>query len=62
MQWNITGSLPLMLLLNGLSSDDTSTILKELQFPRITKSCWPVLINSAPENYKPFGFLCPSMS
>ena len=38
-QWYITGSIPLMLLLNGLSPDDTSTILNELQIPRITKSC-----------------------
>ena len=59
MQWNITGSLPLMLLLNGLSPDDTSTILNELQIPRIIKSCWPVMIKSAPENYKLFEFFVP---
>ena len=59
MQWNITGSLPLMLLLNGLSPDDTSTILNELQIPRIIKSCWPVMIKSAPENYKLFDFFVP---
>ena len=57
--WYMTGSLPLILLLNGLSSDDTSTILNELQIPRITKSCWPVLVKSAPENHKLFDSLVP---
>ena len=58
MQWDITESL-LLMLLNGLSPDDTSTILNELQIPRITKSCWQVLIKSAPENYKLFDFFVP---
>ena len=35
--WDITGTLPLMLLLNGLSADDTSTVLKDIVAPRITK-------------------------
>ena len=48
-KWHISGSLPLMLMLNGLDPDDTSTVLKELTIMRITKACWPVVINSAPE-------------
>ena len=58
-QWYITGSLPMLLLLNGLSSDDTSTVLNELQIPRIGKCCWPVLVKSASENYKLFDFFVP---
>ena len=48
-----------MLPLNGLSPEDTSTILNELEFPRINKGCWPLLIKSAPENYKLFDFFVP---
>ena len=55
-KWHISGSLPLMLMLNGLNPDDTSTVLKELTIPRITKPFWPVVINSAPEGYKRFDF------
>ena len=47
-KWRICGSLPLMLMLNGLNPDDTSTVLKELTIPRITKTSWPVIVNSAP--------------
>ena len=48
-----------MLMLNGLSPDDTPTVLKELTIPRITKAFWPVVINSAPEGYKLFDFFVP---
>ena len=48
-----------MLMLNGLNPDDTSTVLRELTMPRITKTFWPVVVNSAPEGYKPFDFFVP---
>ena len=47
-KWHISGSLPLMLMLNRLNPDDTSTVLKELTIPRITKAFWPVMVNSPP--------------
>ena len=47
-KWNISGSLPLMLLINGLSPDDSSTILHNLSAPRITKAHWPVVVSSPP--------------
>ena len=40
-KWNISGSLPLMLLINGLSPDDLSTMLHNLTAPRITKAHCP---------------------
>ena len=58
-KWHISGSLPLMLMLNGLNPDDTSTVLKELTIPRITKSFWPVIVNSAPNGYRLFDFFVP---
>ena len=58
-KWHISGSLPLMLMLNGLNPDDTSTVLKELTIPRITKTFRPVVINSAPEGYKLLEFSVP---
>ena len=58
-RWRISGSLPLMLLINGLSPDDSSTILNEIQIPRITKSYWPIMIKSAPEGFKLFDFFVP---
>ena len=58
-KWHISGSLPLMLMLNGLNPDDTSTVLKELTIPRITKAFWPVMVNSAPDGYKLFYFFVP---
>ena len=58
-KWHISGSLPLMLMLNGLNPDDTPTVLKELTIPRITKTFWPVMVNSAPDGYKLFDFLVP---
>ena len=58
-KWHISGSLPLMLMLNGLNPDDTSTVLKELTIPRITKSFWPVIVNSAPDGYRLFDFFVP---
>ena len=57
--WNITGTLPLMLLLNGLNPDDTSTCLKDIIAPRITKEFWPILVTSGPEGYKIFDFHVP---
>ena len=58
-KWHISGSLPLMLMLNGLNPDDTSTVLKELTIPRITKPFWPVIVNSAPDGYRLFDFFVP---
>ena len=58
-KWHISGSFPLMLMLNGLNPDDPSTVLKELTIPRITKTFWPVIVNSAPEGYKIFDFFVP---
>ena len=58
-KWHISGSLPLMLMLNGLNPDDTSTVLKQLTIPRITKSFWPVIVNSAPDGYRLFDFCVP---
>ena len=48
-----------MLMLNGLNPDDTSTVLKELTIPGITKAFWPVMVNSAPDGYKLFDFFVP---
>ena len=56
---HISGSLPLMLMQNGLNPDDTPTVLKELTIPRITKTFWPVIVNSAPEGYNIFDFFVP---
>ena len=47
-KWNISGSLPLMLLINGLSPDVPSNILHNLSAPRITKGHWPVAVSSPP--------------
>ena len=58
-RWHISGSLPLMVMLNGLIPDDTSTVLNELTIPRTTKAFWPVIVNSAPDGYKLFDFLVP---
>ena len=55
-KWNISGSLPLMLLINGLSPDDSSTILHNLSAPRITKAHWPVAVSSPPEGFKVYEF------
>ena len=57
--WDITGTLPLMLLLNGLSPDDTCTVLKDIVAPKITKEFWPVVVNASPEGYKIFDFHVP---
>ena len=58
-KWHISGSLPLMLMLNELNPDDTSTVLKELTIPRITKAFWPVMVNSTPDGYQLFDFFVP---
>ena len=58
-EWDITGTLPLMLMLNGLSPDDTSTILKDITVPKITKEYWPVVVNASPEGYRIFDFHIP---
>ena len=58
-KWHTSGPLLLMLMLNGLNPDDTSTVLKELTNPRITKAFWPVMVNSAPDGYKLFDFFIP---
>ena len=47
-KWNISGSLPLMLLINGLSPDDSSTILHNISAPCITTAHWPVAVSSPP--------------
>ena len=57
--WSISGSLPLMLLINGLSPDDSSTILHKLTAPRITKSHWPVAVSSATDGFKVYDFHVP---
>ena len=46
-------------MLNRLNPDDTSTVLKELTIPRITKKFWLVVLNSAPDGYKLFDFFVP---
>ena len=58
-KWNISGSLPLMLLINGLSPDDSSTILHNLSAPRITKAHWPVAVSSPPEGFQVYDFHVP---
>ena len=58
-KWNISGSLPLMLLINGLSPDDSSTILHNLSAPRITKAHWPVAVSSPPEGFTVYDFHVP---
>ena len=57
--WDITGTVPLMLLLNGLSPDDTSTVLKDIVAPKLTKEFRPVVVNASPEGYKIFDFHMP---
>ena len=57
--WDITGTLPLMLMLNGLSPDDTSTVLRDILAPRITKQIWPIPVNSCPDGFKLFDFHVP---
>ena len=58
-RWHISGTLPLMLLINGLSPDDGSTVLRNITVPRITKNHWPVTVSSAPDGYKVFDFHVP---
>ena len=55
-EWDITGTLPLMLMLNGLSPDDTCSILKDITVPEKTKEYWPVVVNASPESYRIFDF------
>ena len=57
--WNINGTLPLMLMLNGLSPDDTSTVLRDIIAPRITKEHWPIPAKANPDGYKIFDFHVP---
>ena len=57
--WDITGTLPLMLMLNGLGPDDTSTVLRDIVVPRITKDHWPIPVNSSPDTHKIFDFHVP---
>ena len=45
-----------MFILNRFSPVDTSTVLKELTFPRITKSFSAVIVNSAPLGCEIFDF------
>ena len=58
-EWTVNRSLPLMLLINGLSPDDSSTVLKNLTAPRITRADWPVAVNAAPDGLKIFDFHIP---
>ena len=58
-KWHISGSLPLMLMLNGLNPGNTSMVLKELTVRGITKAIWPIMVNSAPDGYKLFDFFVP---
>ena len=55
----VTGSLPLMLFINGLSPDDSSTVPKNLTAPRITKDHWLVSVNAAPDGFENFEFHIP---
>ena len=48
-----------MLLINGLSPDDSSTILHNLSALRIIQSHWPVAVSSPPEGYKVYDFHVP---
>ena len=57
--WNITGTLPLMLMPNGLSPNDASTVLRDILAPRITKEFWPIPVNSYPDGYKLFDIHAP---
>ena len=50
--WDITGTLPLMLMLNGLGPDDTPTVLRDIVVPMITKDHWPIPVNSSPDTHK----------
>ena len=56
---NISESLPLMLLINGLSLDESSTIRHNLSAPRITKALWPVAVSCPPARYKVYDFHVP---
>ena len=46
-------------MLIALNHDNTSTVLKELAIPRIAKSFWRVIVNSAPDGYRLFDFFVP---
>ena len=48
-----------MLMLNGLSLDDTSTVLRDIIAPRITKEHWPIPAKENPDGYKIFDFHVP---
>ena len=39
--WDITGTLPLMLMLNGLGPDDASTVLRDIVFRGSPKTIGP---------------------
>ena len=58
-RWNISGTVPLILLINASSPDDGSTVFHNLTVPRITKHHWPVTASSAPAGYKVFDFHVP---
>ena len=57
--WDITGTLPLMLMLNDLGPDDTSTVLRDMMIQRITKDHWPIPVNPSPDTHKIFCFDVP---
>ena len=58
--WDITATLPLMLMLNSLSPDDTSTVLRDILAPEIKKEFWPILVDSCPDGFKLFDFHVPT--
>ena len=60
-EWDITGTLPL-LMLNGLSPDDTSTVLKDITVPKIAREYWPVVVNASPEGVCIFDFHIPILT
>ena len=45
-----------MMMLNGLSPDDTSMCSKDIIAPRITKEYWPIPVSSCPKGFKVFNF------
>ena len=50
--------LDVMLLINGCGVDGTSTDLRAMTHPLITKDFWPVLAKSPPNDHILFDFFC----
>ena len=54
--WDVMDNVPLMLLLNGLLLDDTSTLLKDMVTPKIAKGYWLVVVNTSRAGYRILDF------